>query len=564
VTIAILKKSQFNRYLLFALIPFALFSLVIFSFNLNKPFNLDEADPFALAAHSVLEDAKIFSTNHYLGLCHPPLYIYTLAATFKIFGETTAIARGLGLFYYCLTFILLLLICKELFPPKQFHFIALIAGSLYLINPLLIQYSLLIDIDGGLLVLLMVLFCYFFIRFDKLPMSPGRILCLGFLFGLTLLAKFVTSPLIIPAIFLYYILRRSPKQAFLYSLGILLIGTASFWSIWYLYCRIFDTPLLYPINNNLSRLNQGGFLLTQQKIIQIKYSLLYSIWWVSPAFAGLMIMSTLSRVRIFIKRKLVESIDFFLILALLVWFFYFIFAPRQAMMKYQTILYPLFIIIIAHFIYNVSIKDREMKRNERTLIVTLGLGVFVYYLLYLPDMLLWLPTGEVVVFGLYLAPFLIFPFIFYFFCTKRNLFFSLALSLFLLTIATELSQNIRQTADYTTTNSWFNYGETGEAQAIAYLNENLPPDGVAIVRKDIGYYLKANPRGSSTRVWIYNDIFRLSQAEARRKFAAVMQEYNVQYVQLDTSCSIKDGYKIIKPYFTLDKQFGNFFVFKKN
>ena len=127
----------------------------------------------------------------------------------------------------------------------------------------------------------------------------------------------------------------------------------------------------------------------------------------------------------------------------------------------------------------------------------------------------------------------------------------------------QLGQDIKQTAGYTTANSWYNYGEWGEKEAIAYLNQNLPPDGVAIVRKDIGYYLRVHPRGSLERKWIYSFLFTLPISQGRAKFEELMEKYDIEYVQLDSVCSPQKGYEIIKPYFVFDKRFGDFIIFRK-
>ena len=202
-----INTSTSNKSFLFVLLPFIVFAVIVVSYNLNKPFNLDEAD-FASAAHSLKDNARFFSEGSGSGLWHPPLYIYSLTAAFKIFGESAAAARGLGFLFYAFTVVFTILICKELFEPEEYRIISVIAGCLCLINPLSIQFALLVDIDGGLLTLLMTVFCYFFVLFNKDGMNLKQTAIVGFIFGVSMLAKFTTPPIIIPAIFLFYFFIR--------------------------------------------------------------------------------------------------------------------------------------------------------------------------------------------------------------------------------------------------------------------------------------------------------------------------------------------------------------------
>lgn len=563
-----------RRNFFFLLIPFILFALVIISFNLNKPFNLDEAD-FAKAAHRLNADPHFLSENPQDGLWHPPLYIHSLAAVFQLFGESTGVARGLGFLFYILTVIFVILTCKELFEPEEYPVISVIAAVFFLINPLSIQFALQLDIDGGLLTWLMTVFCYFFVRFNKRGMTVAHGVILGVLFGVSMLAKFTTPPVIIPAVFLFYILGRNYKKAFLQTFLILAVGIVSFSLIWYGYCAIFNVEFLYPFKYTFgSKLGQGGFAINRQKIELIQGSLKYFLYWVSPAFVMLMALTLMERVRSFLKKRDVEDVDFLMILGAGIFLFYFYFFPRQSMMKYQAPLYPIFAIMIAHSFYNIVIKDKKVNIVEAIVIGACAIVTLAYYLCNFPDMVLWLRQGEGAVsiffqnnynlfLKLYFLPFFCIPILFRSTLKKKSFYFCLTAALLLLAVDSQIVQNIRQTAEYTTANSWHNYGEKGQAQAAEYLNEKLSPNGVFISRKDVSYYVRDGSGGSPDRKYIYNKIFRLPKAKAQAEMEELVKEHDIQYIQLDIYSNPRNGFEVLSADYVLDKRFDDFFILKK-
>ncbi|MFH1783263.1 MAG: glycosyltransferase family 39 protein [Candidatus Omnitrophota bacterium] len=571
------------KYLLLSIAIGLLFSSIIISFNINKPFNLDEQE-FACAAHNVIikgipliEVDETYSERYEgqpLGLWHPPLYIYTLSLAFKILGESVLTARGLGFLFHLVTFIFFILICGKLFKDKEFYIVSSIAAIFYCINPIITQYTLLIDIDGGMLLLGMIGFSYFFISLDERKLSPKNIFFLGSLFGILLLIKFTTPPLIIPAMFTFYILQRRYKEAFLNPFLILIVGISVAWVIWYIYCRIFNMPLFYPMEYTFkTKFHQGGIFLTKEKLMGITFSFLSSLCWLSPWFMALMSFSIIYRISRFIRQKALEGVDFLLILGIVILLFYFYYFPRGLMMKYQTIMYPLFIIVFSKCLYDLLLKHDLFKRKDRIVCFVLAISAFLYYFLFFPDMVLWFTRGMSAAKGifqenqalfniLYFSPLIILSILFYFLSSKKNIVSSLIIGVSLLTFGAQVNQDIKQTADYTTANSWNNYGERGERETIDYLNSNLPKDGVVIVRKDIGYYLKTYPSGASNRKWIYNEIFTILRPQkAQARFQRLMEEYDISYIQLDAVYS--RGYDIIKPYFVFDKRFDDFVIFKR-
>lgn len=577
-----LQLSISSKYVLLTLVFLFVFTGIFFYFSINKPLNTDEA-LYVLAAHEVNKDYRAFSKNPEPGLWHPPLYVYTLSVVFKIFGEAAASARMLGILFYLTTLWFLILICRELSPPgRPFFITSFIAAALYLTNPLLIQYSMNVDIDGGMLTSSICAFSYLFIRSNRNFQKLRNFFLLGLLFGGILLIKF-TTPLLIPiAIFLFYIFRKFYKKAFLGTFFIVLAGLIFAWSVWYIYCKSLNIQLFFPFQYTLPKMHIGSFKLTDFKTMAIKSALLYTIFWVSPAFIFLLVVSIFNRLRLFLRQKRISRIDFLAITGCLIWFLDTVYISTYVgSMKYQVPMYPLFIIVIANFIYESLFKDTAI--NSRALLMSIALGAVSYccYLFLFPDMLLLVTRRPLVLSDLlknqyypralfmllYLVPFLIFPFIFVHF--KKTFSKGLIFAALLLTFTMQLSHNTKQTANYTTANSWYMiYGETGEADAITYLNKKLPLNGAAMARRDIVYYLTKGSQYEHRKCVVGELIFTEKVEEAKLKFNRLMEQYNFKYVQVDNCLYYGSDFlervgKIIGPNFVFDKKFGDFVIYEK-
>ena len=99
-------------------------------------------------------------------LMQPPAYIYLLSFFIFLFGKTPYSIRAVSMLFSIGVIILIYFITKKILETKNIEEAktwALIASFLYAINPLAIQSSILIDIDGGLLNFFGLLFLYLYI-----------------------------------------------------------------------------------------------------------------------------------------------------------------------------------------------------------------------------------------------------------------------------------------------------------------------------------------------------------------------------------------------------------------
>jgi 4-amino-4-deoxy-L-arabinose transferase-like glycosyltransferase len=583
------KNFQKRIFLWGLLISFSIYGFCS-SVALQKPFNLDEAD-FTSLAHNIklsgrpilyvaedfvkdLCNLKLYSAEQHLGygLWHPPLYGNLLALWFKIFGETTLAGRLFGLFCAIISLFLCLIIIKEICTYENINkedrfFISVLASILYFINPLILQFSLLIDIDNSIQPILILLFFYIFIknyRNDKLRFD----IYLGLIFGISLLAKLPTPPLVLISIFVFYLFERKIGKAFKKTFIIGFVGIIFFLLIWLTYAISLSLPVNFFLVYNygtkvLPILKYKALFL----LPLIKNTSIFFVSWVSPAFIILAIIGMGDKLLNFIRTKKLSPLILLIIFSLVVWCAYTIFYPRGSMMKYQFINYQIFIVIISFLIFKY-LKNLTMKE---LIISFIGGAIFLLFMFFrVPDSVMlsynFLSKRAMIsTIIFYLLPTFILPFglSFLFSGTLKTKY--LILGFFVALLVYNISLDFKQVAPYTTTNDWNNYGELGLKETIDYLDKNLSSEGTIICRKDVGYYLK-EMKNRPKRKWYSNDnCFNLPFHEATDFFQKIIKKDDIQYIELDRQ-AVRTSYlpKAVFDYYSPDKQIGDFLILRRN
>src|SRR5258708_21347997 len=164
----------------------------------------DDAN-FALAAKAVadtglpfgnqgwMSERGVFSQREQWALWHPPLYIYADGLLARIGGWTPPVMRLLGVVGGLTTGVLTFLLAGDLTrgPLSMKRFAGGIAVVLVLLNPLVVQSTLILDIDFPVLLPLTLLFLWLYLRLEA---TTARWMWLAPVFGLLLWAK-MTNPL---------------------------------------------------------------------------------------------------------------------------------------------------------------------------------------------------------------------------------------------------------------------------------------------------------------------------------------------------------------------------------
>jgi 4-amino-4-deoxy-L-arabinose transferase-like glycosyltransferase len=229
--------------------------------QLNRPLMYDDAN-FALAIKAVAETGLPFGNQGWMSergdfsqreqwaLWHPPLYVYADGLLARIGGWTPAVMRVLGVLGGLATGGLTFLLAKELTrgTPAMRQLAGGIAAALVLVCPLVVQSTLILDIDFAVLLPLTLLFLLVYLKLEN---GKRKWLWLAPLFGLLLWAK-MTNPLPLVAIILVWqLLRGHIRRAVAHSAAIGVGGALLFGLSWVLIGRWLGFPLDMPFSVNL-------------------------------------------------------------------------------------------------------------------------------------------------------------------------------------------------------------------------------------------------------------------------------------------------------------------------
>ena len=542
---------------------------VVLAFNVNKPFQLDEAYPFAYNAH-VFNESGIKTLGErtsegaeetVLEIAHPPLYPVMLSLFFKLFGETDAAGRLFGIFCLGLTLLVLREISKILYPENA-GTAWLTTGILLLLSPFILQFSLLLDIDNTILTPCLLLTIFWIIRLIQSG-ERTNLVWAGLSLGLAFWAKELSPPVIPAALAIFYLLKKEWKKAILDPLIIAGIGLAFFGVTWLLFCAWTDIPPLVFIKFLLSR--KGDFFFNFTYVNTIIYVFKLLVAWLSPAFILLVILWTVHLIRSRKTQPFVDAQGFAIVWILIMSLYTLIYIPLTTnlpLLKYAFPLFPLLFLLIGGWLSRqlgtLSFKERGL------LYLSGGIAALFFFLLIKNDPLsaaygnrlsftgstfifLWLPALGLPIFSMILLK-------------KKSIGSGLAIGLLSVLLGFDIFLNVRQTADGNTAPSWDKYGEKGLRETVDYLSAETETGGEIAARKDIGYYLNFRENRADI-AWLY-PLFRGVRSQCEKDFS-IIEHSSVQFVVLDQLTNQKTASEIISPLFFLDKTFGNFYIYRR-
>lgn len=181
------------------------------------------------------------------GAWHPPLYLYTLAASMPILGTHSPYRlRLVGAAGLLLSILLLFVIAREITP--RWRLVGGVAAILALVHPLAIQGSLFLDIDPSIYMPLALLAIWLAIRYGKRsePLTLPQILAIACAIALVMWAKMTTSIDVLGALVIWWLLARRPlRQAILEAVSFVVAGLALFFSTYALWCAVTGIPFSY-------------------------------------------------------------------------------------------------------------------------------------------------------------------------------------------------------------------------------------------------------------------------------------------------------------------------------
>lgn len=220
--------------------------LIVFAMGASKPLLLDNMEFPAMAEATAQTGLPVYYKGEQnpqcLGLYHPPLYIYLLAAWFKALGSAPAQARLFGAVCALAHGACVLLLVRQLFGRAYARSIAPWFWVLFLLNAYTIQAASIADIDPTIYGPLILLFLWTVLRLSwrNGELRQDRIApveMLGATLALTacLWAKLTTIWLVLPFVFLMLIRRLGLAGAAKATAMLFVAGVSTFLATYWIY-----------------------------------------------------------------------------------------------------------------------------------------------------------------------------------------------------------------------------------------------------------------------------------------------------------------------------------------
>jgi hypothetical protein len=215
-----------------------------FAGSADKPLNLDNTDFPAAAERTAVTGVPVYYKGeeepNSLGIYHPPLYIYLLAAWINVFGFGEAQVRLFGMLCALLQGAIVLAIIRTLFG-SAFRW-GPIFWAIFLLNPYTLQTAAITDIDSTIYGPLLCLVLLATLRISWRDgewrtdaVSWLEFASIGVAIFLCLWAKLTTVLLVFPVVFLLLIARKGIRQAALVAAAIEGASIVAFLASYYLY-----------------------------------------------------------------------------------------------------------------------------------------------------------------------------------------------------------------------------------------------------------------------------------------------------------------------------------------
>lgn len=552
---------------------------------LTKPFTLDETE-ISTRAHFILEKGpKTFlDGSHYIA--HPPLYEYTIAAVFRIFGESEIPARAFGLLLFVLGGVLFKWTLDELLRSEDplLRRIASYAGILlYAVNPLLLQHSMELDADTTGTAFFTLMFVYCFVRMEmrdgvrQWPMRLGQALAIMFVF----LSKEITPLLIFGGVFVYRVAGWQWKKLLQDIVAVFLPATVAAWGVWWIYCAFTGTDVMtflkYTLLKKTPRALNAEFL--GRVFVNMDRILRWPVYWMSVPFFALLAVTGVRRIVEFVQTRKTRPEDMLWMVAFAVWIPYLLVKGSIDMMKYQHPIYPLFIAaILCTFVAVFRSRAEDIAaalRDAWWIVPSLAAvtAVVLWYYFRIGDYLLFQwdhpNTARYKIFlNAYYRPLAAAAGVAVILWVTGRLKFLeglLAMSL-LFCLPVNAALNLNQTGEYTTAESWSNYGESGHLETVKYIAAIARPGTAVAIRHDLQYYLEKREKVTGLKYMALRDILITRDLAILDRFLAsgaldIVAMDRLSLLGLNEKNS-GSGFALLNRHYYLDRTIGNFKIYR--
>ncbi|MDD5681549.1 MAG: hypothetical protein PHI59_09965, partial [Candidatus Omnitrophica bacterium] len=507
----------------FFIISMACFALYLFLVvpAVNSPLTTDELT-WPIAAQSLIQNGKTVVFYGESVQSSPPLYVNTQVFLYKLLGVSNFSSRLIGII--CVFFQLIVLSCfgKIFFNDKKEEWkFVLLTSLIFITNPAIIQGSLIPFEDMSLFPLLLALFALAFIKLAERP-GLASALILGTIFAACLWPKFTTPLVLIPCMFVYYLLNKDSKGMG-HAIATLLIGIFLFLSTWWAYANLRTLDFTAPINYAVSAfLSKQAYKQTASVFLGFSTNIIRFILWFGLYSFLLGAIALAKRISFFMKKKILEPVDFLVIYILFVGVTYtFVGGMTFGFPKYY---FPIFLPLVILSVFTFKEVLDEISVKDAAVYIGTAVLTFFYFYFVVGDPIYFFNFSmrEMIVIGeapvknvfylfgdkvfFYVVPGVIVFLIVKAYARNRKLITRILITLLIMIFGANLALDvIHRRASYMTR---YCYGEEGTEDLIEHLHRNLAAGDAVLATCDIIYYLRQKGHDVSyisDAVWYHTD-----------------------------------------------------------
>lgn len=242
-----------------------------------------------------------------IGAWHPPLYLYTVAASMVVAGtHSPYLLRGVGVAGLLVSVFLLLLIAREVTPRWQV--VGGVAAILLLIHTYAIQGSVFMDIDPSVYTPPALLVVWLAIRYGKgtEPLTLAQILAIGGALALVTWTKMTTTIVLLCVLVAWWLLSRRPiRRSIVEAAAFVTAGLAMFFSTYALWCAV--TGIAFSYTFEVTFVGKSNRLFSAWWLVDDAAR--WHLRWLGPAVVLLGIVYLVDLIRSFVSTRRLRPLD---------------------------------------------------------------------------------------------------------------------------------------------------------------------------------------------------------------------------------------------------------------
>jgi hypothetical protein len=326
------------------------------------------------------EDLSVDQTS-IIGAWHPPLYLYTLAASMTVVGTDSPYAlRAVGVAGLLASILLLLLIAREVTP--RWRQVGGVAGILLLIHPFAIQGSVFLDIDPSIYTPTALLVIWLAIRYGKQREALGgaQILALSATIALVMWAKMTTTVVLLGVLVIWWLLSRRPiRQAILEAASFVAGGVTLFFLTYGLWCV--TTGIAFSYTFEVTFIGKSGRAFSEWWLVNNAAH--WHLRWLSAGVVLLGVVYLMDLVRHFLRERRLRAMDLPFLVGVGILVLYVLVSPTDG--TYQgKYAFPALVMLLLPISWMLLRTSAKQQRTWRWGLAA-GLGLLVALLI--PDVL---------------------------------------------------------------------------------------------------------------------------------------------------------------------------------